>query len=202
MLPEISWTQVLYDFIKVLIAFVLAMPVAWDREDATRIMGLRTFPLVALASSGYVLVAGSVLGYGAPEQARILQGLMTGMGFLGGGAILKEGANVKGTATAASISALASVERWLTPSSASSQTRTARSAPFARACRIRSSDRSGPTVTVKTSASSRTSASGCTESITEAFLEESENKLFEKGQDLQERGTALDQRETQSSHGS
>lgn len=101
--PDIAWAQALSDFVKVLIAFVLALPVAWDREYETRIMGLRTFPIVALASCGYVLVAGSVLGYGAPEQGRIIQGLMTGIGFLGGGAILKEGSTVRGTATAASI---------------------------------------------------------------------------------------------------
>jgi len=37
------------------------------------------------------------------DQSRLLQGLITGIGFVGGGAILKEGATVKGTATAASI---------------------------------------------------------------------------------------------------
>jgi putative Mg2+ transporter-C (MgtC) family protein len=36
-------------------------------------------------------------------QSRVLQGLITGIGFVGGGAILKEGATVKGTATAASV---------------------------------------------------------------------------------------------------
>ena len=36
-------------------------------------------------------------------QSRVLQGLITGIGFIGGGAILKEGATVRGTATAASI---------------------------------------------------------------------------------------------------
>jgi hypothetical protein len=39
----------------------------------------------------------------AAAQSRVLQGLITGIGFVGGGAILKEGATVKGTATAASI---------------------------------------------------------------------------------------------------
>lgn len=66
-------------------------------------MGLRTFPLVAVASCGYVLVALSVSGESDEAQARIIQGLMSGIGFIGGGAILKEGANVRGTATAASI---------------------------------------------------------------------------------------------------
>lgn len=85
------------------LAFLLALPVAWEREQSTRIMGLRTFPLVALSSCGYVIVAVAVLGPEADDHSRIVQGLMTGMGFIGGGAILKEGASVRGTATAASI---------------------------------------------------------------------------------------------------
>lgn len=88
---------------KFALTLLLALPVAIERERRTRIMGLRTFPLVALASCGYVLVAVSVLGPENPDQSRIIQGLMTGMGFIGGGAILKGGATVRGTATAASI---------------------------------------------------------------------------------------------------
>lgn len=54
-----------------------------------------------MASCGYLLVLGSQPDVAA--QSRVLQGLITGIGFVGGGAILKEGATVKGTATAASI---------------------------------------------------------------------------------------------------
>ena len=77
--------------------------VAWERERATRIMGLRTFPLVAVASCAYVLVAVAVVGTETDAHSRVIQGLMTGVGFIGGGAILKEGVNVRGTATAASV---------------------------------------------------------------------------------------------------
>ena len=85
------------------IAFVLALPVAWDRERAERTLGLRTFPLVAMASAGYLLLAQTICADDAAAQARFFQGLMTGVGFLGGGAIVKRGLNVHGTATAASI---------------------------------------------------------------------------------------------------
>ena len=98
--------EVLYHLIQLGIAFLLAMPMAWDQELATRRMGLRTFPLVALASTGYILLARQAFGGsdGAAEaEARVLQGLVTGIGFLGGGAILKQGNDVWGTATAASI---------------------------------------------------------------------------------------------------
>jgi len=89
--------------VKVGLAFLFTLPVAWEREKSTRIMGMRTFPLVAVASCGYVLVAIAVVGEAEDAQARIIQGLMSGIGFLGAGAILKEGATVRGTATAASV---------------------------------------------------------------------------------------------------
>lgn len=98
-----SWGELWGPLAKLVIAFVLAMPIAWEREHSTRIMGLRTFSLVSMASCGYVLIANQVVGFDADPQARIIQGLMTGIGFVGGGAILKKGANVQGTATAASI---------------------------------------------------------------------------------------------------
>lgn len=85
------------------IAFLLALPIGWDRERETRSLGLRTFPLVSLASCGYMLVAQSLIGDNPEALSRVLYGLMTGIGFIGGGAILKESGSVQGTATAASI---------------------------------------------------------------------------------------------------
>ncbi len=99
-----DWAFLALALVQVLVAFLLSLPIAWERERATRIMGLRTFPLIAVATCGYVLVAVALVEPGSDNaQARIIQGLMSGIGFLGGGAILKEGANVKGTATAASV---------------------------------------------------------------------------------------------------
>lgn len=55
-------------------------------------MGLRTFPLVAMSSCAFILIAGAVIGIDNDNaQARLIQGLMTGVGFIGGGAILKDG---------------------------------------------------------------------------------------------------------------
>ncbi len=83
------------------VAYVLTVLIGWDREQQTHGAGIRTFPIVGLASCGYLLILGSHPDTG--DQSRLLQGLITGIGFIGGGAILKEGATVKGTATAASI---------------------------------------------------------------------------------------------------
>ncbi|HVJ01978.1 MAG TPA: MgtC/SapB family protein [Sphingomonas sp.] len=86
-----------------LTAYLFALPIGWNRERAERSAGLRTFPLVALASCGIVQAAES-LTIGHPEaMARIVEGIITGMGFIGGGAILRMKESVKGTATAASL---------------------------------------------------------------------------------------------------
>jgi len=90
-------------FVAIGIAYILALPIGWNREQAERSAGLRTFPLVAIATCGVVQATEQILN-GHPEgTARIVEGLMTGMGFIGGGAILKSGGSVHGTATAASL---------------------------------------------------------------------------------------------------
>lgn len=99
---DADWHQVGSHLVTLILAYVLALPIAWDQERSARGAGLRTFPLVALGSCGYVLVGQYVLS-GSESHARILYGLMTGIGFIGGGAILKQESQVKGTATAASI---------------------------------------------------------------------------------------------------
>ena len=86
-----------------LIAYMLALPIGWEREKSERSAGVRTFPIVALAACGFVLATEQELA-GHPEgRARIVEGIITGIGFIGGGAILKEGGTVRGTATAASL---------------------------------------------------------------------------------------------------
>ena len=106
---DINLAQAASHLLQLGLAFGLALPIAWDREREERSLGLRTFPLVAMASAGYILVAKTVLGGEASELARVIQGLMTGVGFLGGGAIIKQGLSVHGTATAASIWSTAAV---------------------------------------------------------------------------------------------
>jgi putative Mg2+ transporter-C (MgtC) family protein len=99
---DISWAQIVFNSVHLVIAGALALPIAWDRELESRGVGLRTFPLVAVAACGYTLVGISVLN-STDAEARVLQGIITGIGFIGGGAILKSKGNVQGTATAASI---------------------------------------------------------------------------------------------------
>lgn len=90
-------------------AFVLAIPIGWDREKRARSAGLRTFPLVALASCGFVQASENLLVHTPDGMAKVIEGLITGIGFIGGGAILKQGTTVQGTATAASLWATGAV---------------------------------------------------------------------------------------------
>jgi putative Mg2+ transporter-C (MgtC) family protein len=100
---SLEWRDMIADLIRVVVAFILALPIAWERTHSKINFGLRTFSIVAIASCGYMLVARSLVGDNVEAQARLMQGLMTGIGFIGGGAILKQGSNVQGLATAASI---------------------------------------------------------------------------------------------------
>lgn len=105
----LDWLMAVWDWGMVLahardlgLAYLLALPIAWDREDKHRTAGIRTFPLVAVATCGYMLIGLAILD-STDAEARVIQGLITGMGFVGGGAILKHKGTVRGTATAASL---------------------------------------------------------------------------------------------------
>lgn len=82
-------------------AYVLALPLGWERMHAEHAYaGLRTFPLVSVGAAAYLLLGREHFGH---DDARALQGLMTGIGFIGGGTMLKHSAKVEGVATAAAI---------------------------------------------------------------------------------------------------
>jgi len=99
-LNDINWQTML----QLLAAIVLSLPTAWHWERNSQIMGLRTFPLVAMGACAYILIGESFIG---PEdtdaRARMMQGLVSGIGFVGGGAILQHKDHVRGTASAAAI---------------------------------------------------------------------------------------------------
>jgi len=99
---DINWIEILVNLGRLLFAYILALPIALNRERHIRSAGLRTFPLVAVASCGFMLQGMSVLT-STDAESRVMYGILTGIGFIGGGAILKDRGNVTGTATAASI---------------------------------------------------------------------------------------------------
>jgi putative Mg2+ transporter-C (MgtC) family protein len=97
------WSDSLDHLVHLLVAFVLALPIGWNRARTERSAGLRTFPLVAMASCGLVQTAISIVGPDAPSHANILQGIVIGVGFIGAGAIIRQGDITTGNATASSV---------------------------------------------------------------------------------------------------
>ena len=95
--------NILPHLIALLVAYFLALPIGWDREHNERSAGLRTFPLVAIAACGFIQASEKFTIGNAEATARVLEGLINGVGFIGGGAILVGKLGTRGTATAASI---------------------------------------------------------------------------------------------------
>jgi putative Mg2+ transporter-C (MgtC) family protein len=97
------------ELLRLLVAIVLscalALPLGWERKRHSHAdVGLRVFPLVAVGACVYVFIGQQVFsGEHRDEQADMLQGLMTGIGFVGAGAIIKHSGGVSGLATAAAI---------------------------------------------------------------------------------------------------
>lgn len=108
-MSSLNLQEILAHVMSLAIAYALALPIGWNREREERSAGIRTFPLVAMAACGFVIMALAVLGKESDGHARILEGLMVGIGFIGGGAILKHGTHATGTATAASVWATGAV---------------------------------------------------------------------------------------------
>ena len=105
LLPNVRQLAFLPQIRDLAIAYALAFLIGWNRELEDRSAGIRTFPLVAVAACGFIQ-AGEHISHGnegSEAMARIVEGVITGMGFIGGGAILKAGGEVHGTATAAAL---------------------------------------------------------------------------------------------------
>jgi putative Mg2+ transporter-C (MgtC) family protein len=103
LLPNVRHLAVLPHIRDLAIAYALAFLIGWNREREDRSAGMRTFPLVAIAACGFIQATEGLLRSEPEGMARIVDGVITGIGFIGGGAILKGGGEVQGTATAASL---------------------------------------------------------------------------------------------------
>ena len=100
----IDWSLLWQTLEKIGLAYLLSMPTGWWGEKEGHATGVRTFPIVAMASCGNLLILHGIPGSdGIAANSRVLQGLVAGIGFVGGGAIVREGMSVTGTAMAASI---------------------------------------------------------------------------------------------------
>ncbi len=87
------------------LAFVLGALVGLERQVRQRTAGLRTNTLVAVGAAVFVDLAVRFysLHGGSPSPMQVIAYVVSGIGFLGAGAIMKEGANVSGLNTAATL---------------------------------------------------------------------------------------------------
>jgi len=94
--------------IRLLLAVVFGAVVGYEREHAEKPAGMRTLALVSLGAAAFTLA--SIYGFGlGADPARVAAQVVTGVGFLGAGTILRSGFNVRGLTTAASIWAIAGI---------------------------------------------------------------------------------------------
>ncbi len=94
------------------LAIIFGCLIGFQREKAERPAGLRTHVLVCLGSTVFTIVSYtgfSSLVNGVVDPSRIAAGIVTGIGFIGAGAIFRQGPLVRGITTAASIWVVASV---------------------------------------------------------------------------------------------
>lgn len=86
--------------LRLAMALLLGCAIGFERQWNQKMAGLRTNALVALGASGFVVFSGLV---GEGDPTRIAAQVVTGIGFLGAGVILREGINVHGLNTAATL---------------------------------------------------------------------------------------------------
>lgn len=98
-------------FMNLLGALMLGLLVGYERSYHGRAAGMRTYGIVCMASAALTVFAGypgfwwggAAHGATPVDPTRVVQGIVTGVGFLGAGVIMKEGLNISGLTTAASI---------------------------------------------------------------------------------------------------
>ena len=108
----LSWVSVEYaDQIEMMLrlfgATIAGMVIGINRDLHNKPIGMRTLGIVALGSA-IVILSGSVyegLHFSQDAVSRVVQGILTGLGFLGAGSILraKDGTEVQGLTTAATV---------------------------------------------------------------------------------------------------
>lgn len=94
---------------RILVAAVLGAAIGIERERHDHPAGMRTHLLVSVGAATFTVLSLEAFAGPGADPARVAAQIVTGIGFLGAGAILKSGGTVKGLTTAASLWAVAAV---------------------------------------------------------------------------------------------
>lgn len=102
-----EWTLELHMVWRVLLAFLLGAVIGWEREHHSSQAGIRTYAAISVGSCMFGLI--SMYAPGVIDTTRIAAQVVSGIGFLGAGLILRQGITVSGLTTAAALWAMASI---------------------------------------------------------------------------------------------
>ena len=108
-MPELDLATQLIYATRLIVAAFLGMIVGLERERHEHPAGMRTHLLVALGSAAFTILSVDVFAGPDGDRGRVAAQIVAGIGFLGAGAILKEGATVRGLTTAASLWTMAAI---------------------------------------------------------------------------------------------
>ena len=105
-----SWSLALQVIVRLLIAAIFGGIIGYEREQKGKAAGLRTHMLVCLGTTIIIMTA-RLDGIPLGEMSKVIEGVVAGIGFLGGGVILKltSEREIRGVTTAASIWATAAI---------------------------------------------------------------------------------------------
>ena len=93
--------------VRILISFILGVTIGIERGINHKTVGFRTLSLVCIGSTAFTLI--SIYGFKGVDTSRVASQIVTGIGFLGAGAILHQGYTTKGLTTAAALWVAAAV---------------------------------------------------------------------------------------------
>lgn len=104
---DLNFTEFLRVAFQIAVSMVCGIAIGLERSYNGRAAGTRTYTLVCLASTvvmqAILMLKSQQHLPGSIDVSRVIQGIMTGIGFLGAGVIVKDGFNVRGLTTAAAI---------------------------------------------------------------------------------------------------
>jgi putative Mg2+ transporter-C (MgtC) family protein len=95
--------------VRLVVALLLGGVIGWERELGRMPAGFRTHALVSLGSAIFTVISAYAFTGPGSDPTRIAAQIVSGIGFLGGGAILHYGGTVRGLTTAASLWSVAAV---------------------------------------------------------------------------------------------
>ena len=108
-LPTLRYVGIEVVAVRLVAAVVLAGLIGLDREVRNKPVGLKTLMLVALGAASFCVTVMEMIAHAGGGESfahapdRVMQGVIGGIGFLGAGAIIQQGAKVRGVTTGATI---------------------------------------------------------------------------------------------------